>query len=216
LKKGSLIIVFFFLFIKLQGQAQFVFIDSLADISKIKFLQTVDFKCSNKQDITYAFKEIKKHALNVGANSFKLNNYSIDSLGFASLSLDLYISNNKFLEENFRLQEKNSVYIVGNINIDNKLYTYKLNNKKKTINSGEYFKYIIDKGGKLKINKGGFFGTTVTTYWNANKEARFYSLSGFGLSDFNPIMGVAFTNGKIISLDKDFGFLLINILKRRN
>lgn len=206
---------------------KFTFIENSSDSSSLKFIQT--YKCISIKgdDIASLYRAIKQQAQSKGANCFRFKNFVRDSIGNMTLTLDTYYGDDNFIKSNLNNHEKNTIYIISDGNFNDKLYSFKVDKAKRIIKSGQYYKCVIKYGAKLKINKGGFFGTTATIYWEDNKLCKFYSLSGFGLADYpmgiNPYptyngglgVGVSFTTGKLKSVDRDFGLLLTMILKQQ-
>jgi len=201
----------------------FAFIDKSADTSSLKFIQT--FRCISKKgdDITSLYRAIKNQAQYKGSNCFIYKSFSKDSSGVMTLTLDTYYGDDAMVEANFNNYESNTIYIISDGDFDNKLYSFNINGEKKVIKSGTYFKYVIQKGEKVTINKGGFFGSTAEIHWGENKPSQFFTLSGFGFSDIplgygsypisGPGVGVSFTTGKIKSVDRAIGYVLKMILK---
>ncbi|OFY62222.1 MAG: hypothetical protein A3H98_04485 [Bacteroidetes bacterium RIFCSPLOWO2_02_FULL_36_8] len=204
----------------------FAFIENSSDSSSLKFIQT--FKCISKKgdDIASLYRAIKQQAHGKGANCFKFKNFTCDSIGTMTLTLDTYYGDDTFIKNNLNNHEKNTVYIISDGNFNNKTYTFRADKVKRIIKSGTYYKHTIKQNEKVKINKGGFFGATATIVWEENKICKFYSLSGFGLADVpfgiyptptyygSPGIGVSFTTGKLKSVDRSFGLLLTMILKQ--
>jgi hypothetical protein len=215
------------------GQARsntntFAFIENSMDSSALVFIKTYRSTSKDGEDLTKLYHAIKQKAINQGANCFRLKNFSRDSTtGTMALILSTYHGDQAFIERNAQKREKNTVYILSDGDFSSKSYTFKINGVKREIKSGSFFKHKIEEKGSVKINKGGFFGTTVYNRWVENGNSKFYSLSGFGLvnSSFGtsispmnygrPGVGVSFTTGKLNLLNENIGFLMTRILKEQ-
>jgi len=144
-----------------------------------------------------------------------------------NLTLDTYNGSDTFLMANHYNHETSTVYIISDGDFGNKTYTFNITGEKKIIKSGTYYKAILKPEEKLKINKGGAFGTTVILVWGENKFCKFFTTSGFGLSDIpfgmnpaptyngGPGVGVSFSNGKLTPVDASIGFLMTKILTQQ-
>jgi hypothetical protein len=202
----------------------FSFIENTSDTSSLKAIQSIS---TNGHDLIALYWKIKKQAQDKGANCFKLKNFTLENSGEMSLTLDTYYGSDNFLLANHDNHQTNEVYIISDGDFSDKTYTFSINDEKKIIKSGTYYKAILEPGEKLKINKGGAFGSTVTLYWEENKFCKFFSTSGFGFANspygMNPApsyggglgMSVSFSNGKLTPVDASIGFLLTKILTQQ-
>jgi len=159
---------------------------------------------------------LKAKAQELGANSFKLNSFKIiDSNDKKVLILDTYYGTDSVLNLNFKNHEKNIVYIFCDSEKSDKTYFFKIDNVKKEIKGGTFYKYQNKEGQKVKINKGGFSGATIWIKWEENKPATFLTLTGFGLGGM-PIpvgqIGMSFNTGRINYIDGDLGILSAALL----
>ena len=197
----------------------FAFLETTTDTLQLTFVATV--KASGKKNdvsLQNLFYKIHNKANALGANSFKLNTYiSNDSTTESVLILDTYVGSVAVLDTNFDHHEQNMIVIFGDDKINGSdTYSFKINDEKKNIKSGTYYKYIIAKDREIKINNGGFLGMTVFLKWKPNKQAAFLSLTGFGIGGplSSQTIGLSFNTGRINSIEGDFGLLLMQILKQ--
>ena len=79
--------------------------------------------------------------------------------------------------------------------------------------------YILKENEEVKIVKGGITGMAVWIKWEPNQWNRFYSLSSFNV-DGGGIgsngSSIGFNTGRIIAMDRELGYFLINVLKENN
>lgn len=229
MKKALIFLCTYFIVIIVFGQKKgkediFSFIENASDTSSLKAIQSISIK---GHDLIALYGKIKKQAQEKGANCFKLNNFTRENSGEMSLTLDTYCGSDTFLYSNHDNHETNTVYIISDGDFGDKTYSFSINGEKKIIKSGAYYKAIIKEGEKLKINKGGAFGSTVTLVWEENKFCKFFTTSGFGLADrpygMNPApaygggmgMSISFSNGKLSAMDASIGFLMTKILTQQ-
>ena len=219
MKKPLLIITALFVLTVAHGQTEkkentFSFIENSSDTSSLKFIQRIS---RPGEDLFTIYETIRKQAQVKGANCFKLKKFARDSTGKMLLTLDTYYGNDTFLLNNYNNHEKNTVYIISDGNFNDETYSFNLNGEKQ-IKSGTYYKYTIKKDGLVKINKGGFTGTTVTVTWQEDNLCKFYTLSGFGLKPkpTQPGADISFSLGRLQSVDTNIGLLIIGILKQKH
>jgi len=160
---------------------------------------------------------LKAKAQELGANAFKLNSFKIiDSSNKKILILDTYYGTDTAINLNFKNHVKNIVYIFCDAEKSDKTYSFKIDNDKKEIKGGTFYKYQNKEGQKVKINKGGFSGATLWINWKENKPATFLTLTGFGLGGaqlpYNQQFGMSFNTGRINYIDGDLGHLLTALL----
>ena len=199
----------------------FIFLDEKTNVADSHFLAKI--KSTGKIDVvSNLYEVIKTESQRIGANSFKFIEYKKIDNENAQLTLDVFFTENNLIKENFKNIEKNKVFIFGNDDLINfKRESFKIDNNKFEIGSGEFMQFQSPIGKELKISKGGFTGMTL---WIKNKEDKpssFLNFSGFGLSgtEYNPYsggVGVGFTTGRINRFDSNIGFLLTKIFKKVN
>jgi hypothetical protein len=195
----------------------FDFIQPTTDTTDIKFIASIKSTGEGrKMDLEDLFYKLKVKAKELGANAFRLSSYKIiDSINKSVLILDTYYGTDSALNLNFKNQEKNVVYIIGDYENSDYTYSFKIDKIKKEINGGTFYRHQIKEGQEVKINKGGFTGATLWVKWKENKPAVFLSLTGFGLGG-GPVpagqIGISFNTGRINFIDDDFGHLLVSLL----
>jgi hypothetical protein len=200
----------------------FAFIEPSTDTTTYGFVATYTATGRKKQaNITNLFYKIAVKAKKDGANCFKLNDYHYnDSANELMLTLDTYYWNDSIRVVNFEHHEKNGIYIFGGerVNDDNTL-TFKVDDEKKTIPSGTYYKLARIDGKEVKISKGGFSGMTMWLGKKGEEPTVFFTMTGLGLGG-GPmpagVIGMSFNTGRIQKVPGDLGHLLTMILKPAN
>lgn len=195
------------------------YIESPADTASMTFVATLKVTGENRRaDLNAIYFKMKDKARDLGANAFKYTNYEmIDSANKAILVADLYFANDSALDANTMKQEKNAVYVFGDVVPSEKTVTYKANGEKKELLGGKYAKYVNSKeGDEVKINKGGFTGASMTITWKENKSSIYVSLTGFGLGG-GPVpagqIGLSFNSGRINYIDNGLARILLQVMK---
>lgn len=199
----------------------FTFLDEKTNSDSAQFLAKI--KSTGKTDmVTNLYEVIKTEAQRIGANSFKFIDYSKIDNENSQLTFDIFRVDDDVLQENFNNLEKNKVYVFGSDDlIKSKKISFKIDNNKYEIGSGEFMEFQSTIGKELKISKGGITGMTIWIKSKEDKPSSFLNFSGFGLvgAEFNPYsngVGVGFTTGRINKFDPNLGFILTKIFKRLN
>lgn len=195
----------------------FAFIEPALDSTRLEFIATISANGSGEtSNIELLFHKLKTKARDLRANCFKIHSYNKDeSAGSSTLILDTYYSTASILELNSKMHEKNAVYIFGSPAKTDKTYSFKVDDVKKELEGGTYYKHINLEGQQVKINKGGFTGATVWIKWKEDKPSIFLTLTGFGLGGGSMPSGgtgASFNTGRISPINDDLGYLLVNIL----
>ena len=200
-----------------QKAKDFACIEPATDTTDIRFIAAIKVTGERKKEsLEVLFYKLKAKAQELGANSFKLNSFkTIDSINKSVLILDTYYGTDSALNLNFKNQEKNVVYIFGDAEKSDKIYSFKIDNVKTEIKGGTFYRYINKEGQDVKINKGGLTGATIWIKWKEGKPATFLTLTGFGLGGA-PIpagqLGMSFNTGRINYIDGNLGHLLVSLL----
>lgn len=197
----------------------FNFLEPATDTSDIKFIATIKATGDKKHSgIDELFFKIREEALKRGGLFFKLNSYSkTDSTRPAALTLDIYSGTDSAEYRNFDNHEKNVIFIFGMATKEGKSSSFKISGEKKEIQSGTYYKHSMKENEEVKINKGGFSGSTLFYKWKPNRPASFITLTGFGLGGGpvpTGVMGASFNTGRIYFIDGDLGHLLAQLLTK--
>lgn len=209
---------------------KFDFILASNDSNKFQFVATLLAKeKAASSSIEKLYLSIRKQANLLGANCFSFKSFShIDSSGETCLIINCYRAADSSLMEAKEVFEKNVVYVFGKEEEGDKSIIFKVNNEKKEISSGSYFRIVLNRGETVMINKGGpIGGATVWLNWEKDKQPYFYTLSGFGMNNweqqvatnigFGTANTIEFNTGRINRiLDNSLGFLLIYVLKQGN
>jgi hypothetical protein len=205
---------------------KYAFIEPTTDTSQIQFVATIIGKDKNrKKNIESLYFEIRKAANKLGANCYKLRTFARDTLNHETvLILDSYYASEDILNQNTANHEYNVVFIFGEEREDEKTISFDLNGVSKEIKAGTYYKITLKEGEEIKVKKGGLIGDALSLSWEKDKQPSFYTLSGFGLSNFNmppsygnqmPVLGVGFKTGSINKIGNiSLGLLLTQLLKQ--
>jgi hypothetical protein len=190
------------------------------DTTAVHFVALIKATGSGKKsDIEQLYLKLQEKALELGANAFRLKDYTkADDTNPSTLVLDTYYATDSALKNNFQQVEKNVVYIFGDADKSNKVYSFKINGEKKEIQGGHFYKQVLVQGQELKINKGGFAGATLWLNWKENRPPTYLTLSGFGLGGSPPppgVMGASFNTGRINLVHGGLGPLLVQVLKQQ-
>jgi hypothetical protein len=190
--------------------------DAVAD-STITFVGT--YQCNMKAEggaISKMYYKIRQQAKKWNANSFKITDMVInDTVKEYTLVLTAYYANDSILYYQDKLREKNVVYVFGSDKLNGKSdYSFKVNNEKKKIKDGQFIKLYNKPGETIKLNKGGFTGTTVMIDYQADKNARFFDLGGFLISPYSNMNmgGIAINTGRISYVENGLGAILTTVL----
>ena len=199
----------------------FAFIEQKTDSLNYSLVSTYKVFGKKKQgSVTDLFFLIAAKAKKDGANCFKLNYFNRnDSLEETTLILDTYFWTDSIRNINFDNHEQNCIYIFGEERSNEySSISFKIDNEKKEIEAGTYYKYLRTPGKKVKINKGGITGMTVFYTLEGNKPDIFLTLTGFGLGGPMPsdIIGVSINTGRINTIQGDLGNLLKVLLTQSN
>lgn len=208
---------------------KFAFIEPETDTSQIQYVATFLAKDKNRKSvIEILYFAIREQANKLGANCYKIKTFARDTLKHESvLILDSYFASENLLSINRTNYEKNVVFIFGAEREDDKTMSFKLNGESKEIKAGTYYKITLKEGEEVKVSKGGAVGgEAMWLKWEKDKPPAFYSLSGFGLSDwseqqrtnsFNQGSAIAFNTGRINRIGNiSVGLLLKQLLKQGN
>lgn len=207
-------------------EEKFTYIESKYDPSYLKYIRT--FQCNSKEgdDISSMLRAIRIQAVPLGANCFRLKNFSrIDSTGQMTLILETYFATDRQLELNSALHETNVMYIFSDHNFGGRIHTFKLNDSIFSLPAGYYYKYYLKYGEEASLNKGGHFGSTLEVTYREDKPPIFIRITGAGFTkvpgaNFSDVSGVkqnktvlGLTGGKLHYLTSNLGLLLANTLQ---
>jgi hypothetical protein len=200
---------------------KFAFIEPATDTNNLEFVATILARDKNRKSlIEDMYFAIRERGNKMGANCYKIRTFNRDTLDSqAVLILDSYLASDSVLAQNTANHEKNVVFIFGNERDDDNSIAFNLNGEKKEIKAGTYYKITLNEKEEVKVNKGGFTGETMWLNWEEDKQPAFYTLSGFGLSDYylQPISGISFNTGRINRIGNiSVGLLLTQLLKKGN
>jgi hypothetical protein len=208
---------------------KFAFIESTIDTSQIQYVATILSKDKSRKAryggslIESLYIEIRKQANKLGANCYKIKTFARDTLKHETvLILDSYFASDTILNINTTNHEKNVIFIFGEETEDQETMSFNLNDVKKEIKGGTYYKINLKEGEEIKVSRKGA-GAPMWLKWEPNKRLAFYTLTGIGDIQTIPVnspSGNGFTTiatNKINSIsDISFGLLLVHLLKQSN
>ncbi len=199
-----------------EAQTQdFAFIEPQTDSARFAFVATLEVTREEPDaDLQTLYEKLKKKAQKLGANCFRLRSHEILSYK-TTLTLDVFYGTDSVLEANGENHEKNVVYLFGSSNRKDNSCTFKLNDEKKELKGGSFYRIPLQVGKQITLSKGGFTGASVTLTGKEKQPALFLSLTGFGVGPgpFVPGMSmIAFNTGRIEAMERSFGRLLVTVL----
>ncbi|WP_415326286.1 hypothetical protein [Chryseobacterium sp. MMS23-Vi53] len=192
----------------------FIYLDHSTNISMARYIGRI--KSTGKiNDINLAIIFISDKAKKKGANAFKYVDFK-NKDGIAEIVLDAYVIDENLKKSNEDFLPKNKIYFFGRDNINrNEAEEYKLNGE---IRSIEPFKYAVSEFDKeMIIGKGKAFGTTLKLK-PKDSESVFINFTGFGASpNYMPAggVGISFSGGNVIRMERDTGLLLTHIFAKQ-
>lgn len=192
----------------------FTYLDLNTDVSTAKYIGRVR-SVGKANDINLAIIFISDKAKKKGANAFKFVDFkSLD--GTAEIVVDTYVINESIKISNENLMPKQKIYFFGRDNKNrNDAEEYKLNGALKFIDPFKYTVYEFDR--EMTISKGKAFGTTLKLK-SQDSPSVFINFTGFGASpNYMPAggVGLSFSGGNIIRMDRDSALLLTHIFTRQ-
>lgn len=198
----------------------FEFIAPSTNIESLEFVATIKITGEGKKArIEKLFNSAMKKANELGANGFRLRSFDEnDKPRAAILILDVFHGADSIMELNFENYEKNVVYIFTGDKISDENHTFKINKNKTFLKAGNFIRHEIPKWQEVRINIGGFTGATMFMKWKENKPVYFLTLTGFGLSGGNlqyGSIGLTFNTGRINYLNRNFGYLLTQVMSEK-
>jgi len=136
------------------------------------------------------------------------------------MHVDAYYATETIMAANKANYEPNEVFIFGSENLNRDSFSLKVNNETKTFRSGTYLKYNLVKDETLKVNIGGFTGTTSKLKYGKGNTPVYLMITstGFALGGgplpAHQTVGITFNTGRMNELTDDYGQFLVQILKR--
>ncbi|HEX9980032.1 MAG TPA: hypothetical protein VGB50_05655 [Flavobacterium sp.] len=202
--------------------AEFIYLNDSTDTSSSVPVATISANGSLK-DPVMLYSNIRKQAQRYGANGFRFNNFKRIDTETGELTLDLFHCSDSLLGENFLKLSKSRAYVLGDGDMTQEsTQSFKADGKKYLLKSGHYMVFPVAQEAEFRISKGGFTGMTRFYKGGAEKNAVFYSFSGFGIVGANYMasgagqgVGVNFTTGTIHKIDESIGQLLLKIFSEQ-
>jgi hypothetical protein len=197
------------------------FIHPKTDTSSLQFIATC--KATGQDSMILPgnlYLVLKTQSRALGANCLILRRFSYDSLKRPVIHIDAYYGTESFMAANNSNYETNEVFIFGSEKLSRDSFSLKVNNETKTFRSGTYLKFNLTKGETLKVNIGGFTGTTFKLKYAKERTPDYLMITSTGFTlGGGPLpppgtIGITFNTGRINELNDDYGQFLIQILKR--
>jgi hypothetical protein len=199
----------------------FYFLSDSTDTTNAVFVAKIK-ATGSLQNLTYLYYTIKNKAQELGANAYKLEQFTNLDDYSGELILATYYATAERLKANSLSLPQNNLYLFGCDDLTaSKNQSYKINGVKYTLGCGAYTSYSLKDGELYKINKGGFTGTTIWVKGKTAGDSTFLSFSGIGLNGANDAMyanglGVSLTTGKINTVDPNLALLLLKLYHKQN
>lgn len=194
------------------------YIEPATDTAGFVFIASLKASGGETGGVGPLYYKIWNKAIQLRANAYRLMGYEPgDSTHTPTLLLDCYYTVDTLLKLNARHHEKNVVYVFGSVEPHGKSYSVKIDNVKKDIAGGTYFRYPIVEKQEVKVATGGFGGATAWIKWGEDRTAVFLTLSGFGLAGapYQPRgVAVGFSLHQLNYMDDGLGYLLVQVLKK--
>jgi len=203
----------------------FEYIDYKMDLSS--FYKIAEFKLKidkhGKKSITNVFYDFWSIANNMGANSFSIEDVTLED-GQYVVFVDLFYLNDENMQYNYSLYEENVIIVFGDLDTKNedKAKSFKLGKEKVSLLPYTYIKHQNEVGEKIKLSIGGIFGSSVTEVGGEHKLGRCYSLGGtrvmpsggvaVGTGGSGMGVGIAISTGSIYPMDLNFGLFVMTVL----
>jgi|GEM_PF-1019009 len=199
----------------------FHYINKGMDISNFQKIATMKGIGNNsgKQTLDNIFNQLWESANKLGANSFRIDNYSNNNSDSVVVVLSVYKLTPKELETNEAFFPRNMIYVFGDLNIKRHAgKRIKLNGEKVVLLPLEYVSYQNKVGKEATVSIGGFSGSKVWIKWQENRLSKYLSLKGLGIGPgpmYYGQVGISITTGRLFPVDIDFGQFLVEILHEK-
>ncbi|MCU0438534.1 MAG: hypothetical protein MUC49_11515 [Raineya sp.] len=192
----------------------FAFIEPSTDSTDFQFIATIRATGKrNKGDIRMLYDKIRKKALKLGANSFGVQDFKRvgDSNEF-TLTLHIYHGTDSALKKNAKNHESNVVYVFGDLRKSGDNLGFKVNDKKDEIKAGSFYRQELQEGQEITLTKGI---STFVVKREKSQSALFFILdrSNAAPAVLIGVVGLAFSVGQMLPVDRHLGYLLVHVLK---
>ena len=194
----------------------FIFWEAATDTALLAPIATVRISgFSAEASLENLFDRLKSKAQKLGANAFRVDAFSV--LGQQThFALKVYYATDTAVKQNMQNQEKNVVYVFGDLNPVGSSVTFKADKMNKEVRGGRFVRLLVEAGKELRLSKGGITGASMTVKAKEKEPALFLAISGFGLTAppvYAGAVGIGFNTGNILPLNKSFGRMLVTLLK---
>jgi|688.fasta_scaffold03194_17 hypothetical protein len=232
--KGLVFIVFSFLSISSLGQeveilkkstsaksindTRFEFLRENINPKSLVFVGTLRATGKDKKaSLSKLYFKLKDQAYVMGANSFKMANYTKNEIRKeASLTVDVFKANDSVLNNSKATRERNVIYVFLNDFTENESYIFTISGSDKEIESGTYYRYQLKQGESATIDSGGLLSSSFTLKWKKDNPSSFITLTDFGQEDPSKdyeYSGRFFNTKRINFMESSLGWLLIELMK---
>lgn len=170
---------------------------------------------NKKNNLSRLFYGLWEKANELGANSYRVlkiegHNDSIQvSIRIARLSEEQ-------LDANYDLYKRNMVYVIGNLVKSKKPRTIKFNRKKIKLAPLEFIAYQNKIGADAILSVGGISGAKIWIKGKKNRKPKFLTFTNYGVGiGMVGAPGIAVNTGRIHTIDRSFGYFLLDILSKK-
>jgi hypothetical protein len=189
------------------------FIHDKLDTSKYRYITRILIKgAEGRATIQELYYNLRKKALDAGGNGYKKPVYNVAN---NTLQAEVYSLTESGLHENIAFEEPNSIYIFGRERSTNKKLTFYVNEEKKQLKGGTYYKYIIPEEKNVQISKGGPFNSPKIINWKPGGATTYIALSGVQIIDpqISGPNNLAISPGNMMLIEQGLGQLYMRLLK---
>ena len=136
---------------------------------------------SGKNTLVSLFNSFWETSNDYGANAYKIDRIEKKS-DTTHVQISTYHFNEKVFEDNFRLYQKNMVYVFGDLDVKKgKPKKIRLNKQRVELSPFEYISYQNEVGEYATVSIGGFLGAKVDFFEKEERLPVYLSLNGFGI-----------------------------------
>ena len=212
-----------------EKQEEFNYIEKESPLPNDRWLATLEGFCTNtkKSNLGSLFYDFWEMANTMGANAFFVEGF-LNTADTIFVTISIFNLTKRELIYNYRLYSCNKIYVFGDLVASKKTRKFKINEKKVEVYPMHYYEYQSAIGENVKVNIGGFSGSTYVRTGEGGRVSAYLLLGGgtakpavaygSGVVVGSPpgtgvSAGVRFTTGSIYPLDINFGLFLAEILE---
>jgi len=201
-----------------EKQKEFYYIEKEFPLTNERWLATLEGFCTNTKELNLEnlFYDFLEMANTMGSNAFFVEDF-LNTADTIFVIISIFNLTEQELDDNYELYSCNKIYVFGDLIASNKAREVKINKEKIEIYPLSYYEYQNNIDEKVKVNIGGFSGSTYIRTGKAGKVSAYLSLGGGTVKPAIGVgvgvsVGVRFTTGSIYPLDINFGQFLTEIL----